>query len=382
MAELELMNIDPRQLIDLVKSAYYDQTGETLQIGSDEYAAAAAFAYVWSVLLGNINDATLNRFIDSANGAFLDAIAANYGIESRPDGYSATALFSFTYQYDYINIPAGAIVVEDDSGKQFTNRYAFQGYTGQSHVLYAVEPGEEYNGIPAGSIDNIVSGSAYITDAQNTNMSAGGSSSMVGDDDAFREWLKIQIQSFAGAGTYRAYEARAKNADPRVTDVYVLRQDDTGYQKGKVQIFILSDPDSDPDHDCVEIVQNACSDDAFRPIGDLVVTSYAPTYTESLAKTIQTTYPSRFLAVANTRNTRIVNEYADYIKKGINRPFVFEELCKRLCAIDDDGVYCTDAKPLGLIYSTCPQPIYPPPGNILQITSFNWSVQSDDNPEA
>ena len=378
MADLELMDINARALIDDLKKAYYDQTGETLQIGSDEYAAAAAFAYVWSVQIGNINNATLNRFIDSAQGAFLDAIAANYGIESRPDGYSATALFSFTYQYDYINIPAGAIIVEDDSGKRFTNRYKFQGYTGESHILYAVEPGEEYNGIPANSIDNIVSGGTYITEAHNTNMSAGGSPSMVGDDDAFREWLKIQIQSFAGAGTYRAYEARAKNADPRVTDVYVLRQDDTGYQKGKVQISILSDPDSDPDHDCVEIVQNACSDDAFRPIGDLVVTSYAPTYTESLTKTIQTTYPTRFSAVASARNTRIANEYADEIKRTINRPFVFEELCAKLCAVDDDGVYCTDAKPLGLIYSTAPQPIYPPPGNVLQITSINWNIQYDD----
>ena len=378
MSDIDLIGIDARGLIDAIKTAYYNDTGETLQIGSDEYAAAAAFAYVWSVLIGKINDATLNRFIDSANGVFLDSIASNYGIESRPLGYSATALFSFDYQYDYINIPAGAIIVEDDNGRQFTNRYKFQGYTGQSHVLYAVEPGDAYNGIPANAIDNIVQGGTYITAAHNANMTAGGTSSMEGDDDAFRAWLKIQIQSFAGAGTYQAYEARAKNADSRVTDVYVLRQDDAGYQKGKVQIFILSDSDSDPDHDCVEIVQNACDDELFRPIGDLVVTSYAPTYTESLTKTIQTTYPARFSAVASARNSRIVNEYADEIKRTINRPFVFEELCAKLCAIDDDGVYCTDAKPLGLIYSTAPQPIYPPPGNVLQITSFNWNIQFDD----
>ena len=174
MSDIDLIGIDARGLIDAIKAAYYNETGETLQIGSDEYAAAAAFAYVWSVLIGKINDATLNRFIDSANGAFLDAIASNYGIESRPHGYSATALFSFDYQYDYINIPAGAIIVEDDSGRQFTNRYKFQGYTGQSHVLYAVEPGDAYNGIPANAIGNIVKGGTYITAAHNTNMTAGG----------------------------------------------------------------------------------------------------------------------------------------------------------------------------------------------------------------
>lgn len=379
MSDLDLIGIDARGLIDAIKTAYYNETGETLQIGSNEFAAASAFAYVWSVLLGNINNATLNRFIDSATGEYLDAIAENYGITERPKGYPATALFSFTYQYDYINIPANALVISDSSGNRFTNKYPFQGYTGQSHVLYSVEEGSKYNGIPEDAIDEIVSGTPYITAAHNTNMTAGGTDSMDGDDAAFREWLKIQIQSFAGAGTYQAYEARAKNADPRVTDVYVLRQDDTGYQKGNVQIYILSDPDSDPNHECVEIVQNSCSDDSFRPIGDLVVTSYAPTYTESLTKTIQTTYPTRFSAVASARNTRIINEYADEIKRTINRPFVFEELCAKLCAVDDDGVYCTDAKPLGLIYSTCPQPIYPPPGNVLQITSINWNIQYDDN---
>ena len=94
MSDLDLIKADPRELIDLIKSAYYTETGETLQIGSDEYAAAAAFSYVWSVLIGRVNNATLNRFIDSANGIYLDAIASNYGITHRPDGHKATAIFT------------------------------------------------------------------------------------------------------------------------------------------------------------------------------------------------------------------------------------------------------------------------------------------------
>lgn len=120
MADVDLIDIKPRELLDLLKSAYYDQTGKTIQIGSDEYAAASAQAYAWSVLLGDINNATQNRFIDYATGEYLDAIATNYGINSRPNGYRATANFIFTYASNNIYIPANALIISDSGGKQFT----------------------------------------------------------------------------------------------------------------------------------------------------------------------------------------------------------------------------------------------------------------------
>lgn len=371
MADVDLIDIKPRELLDLLKSAYYDQTGKTIQIGSNEFAAASAFAYVWSVLLGNINNATLNRFIDSATGAYLDAIAATYGIESRPAGYPATARFTFTYHVHGSTLPAGYIVVQDASGNQFTNKYPLTGTTdGESHVLYAVENGSKYNGIPANNINEIVDGGFYVATASNSEITSGGVDSMVDNNDAFREWLKIEIQSFAGAGTYKAYEARAKNADPRVTDSYVLRQDDIGYEKGKVKICILSDPDSDPNRDCVDIVENACSDPEFRPIGDLVETYYAAYNANTYTKTFQVTYPKMFESVAASRNARIVAEYNALLAQKINRPFVFEEFCQMLCAKDDDGVYAIDAKPLNLQTNTYPTPLYPVPGHTMTVSGF------------
>lgn len=375
MADVDLIDIKPRGLLDLLKSAYYDQTGETIQIGSNAFAAASAQAYAWSVLLGDINNSTQNRFIDSATGEYLDAIASNYGINSRPNGYRATANFIFTYAADNIYIPANALIISDSGGKQFTNLYGFTGVSGHSHVLYAIEPGSSYNGIPADNITDIVSGDAYITSARNMSMTSGGVDPMQ-DDDAFREWLKVEIQSFAGAGTYQAYEARAKNADLRVTDVYVLRQNDQGYEKGKVNIFILSDPDSDPDRECVDIVQDSCSDDAFRPIGDLVVTHYATLQTVGLSYTIQTTYPARFASISQSRNARILGEYMDVLRKTINRPFRFDELCGILCAKDSDGVYCSDAYPINQP-GTPQTPHYPTPGHVIALTGIMFNVVLD-----
>lgn len=379
MSDLDLIKADPRELIDLIKSAYYTETGETLQIGSDEYAAAAAFAYVWSVLIGRVNNATLNRFIDSANGIYLDAIASNYGITHRPDGHKATAIFTFeTYLNQGTIIPAHSIVVSDDSGNDFTNDYDLSvgSSTSLQCVLYAVGGGSKYNGIPANSITTIIDGGVYVTSCTNTTMTDGGTDAL-DDDDDFREWLKIQIQTFAGAGTYAAYQARAVQADSRVKDVYVLRQDDAGYQKGRVNIFIVTD--NDPNSYVREIVQNYCSDEAFRPIGDLVVVDYSPIETESIAYHFQVTYPQRFMqdVVTNNRNDRILAKYNIMLQAKIGKPFVFEEFCALLCEKDENGVYAVDAKPLWMSAPAYPTPIYPVAGGRVYIPSLIWENAFD-----
>lgn len=381
MADIELIKTDPRQLIDLVKKAYYDETGETLQIGSDEYAAAAAFAYVWSVLIGKINYETLNRFIDSADGEFLDAIASNYGIDKRPDGYRATAIFSFNSTSYPITIPANSVVIADDAGNQFTNLYNVKVSAAQgTMVLYSVEPGEKYNGIPQHEIDNIIDGSAYLTWCKNETMTAGGTDGFA-DDDEYRQWLKLQIQTFAGAGTYAAYTARAKQADSRVLDAYVLKQTDPGYEKGKVKIYIYTDEQTDLNDQVLDIVQNYCSDDSFRPIGDLVEVYYSPLEEVTIpnGSVIQVTYPSRFTGTISGRAPNIRNKYNAILKTKINRPFVFEELFTMLCEKDEYGVYASDAKTTGFAYNTQPTPIHPTPGSRINVSITFYNVT---DPEA
>lgn len=383
MADLDLLQIDPQELIDLLKGAYYEQTGTTLQIGSDDFASASASAYVWSVLLNRINDATQNRFIATATGTYLDAIAENYGIEARPAGYHARAKFHLTLTVDGIDIPQGGIVVADQSGNQFTNPWAFYASSSggtDDAVLEAVEPGTAYNGIPANSITAIVEGSAYISAVANLDITSGGTDGFPyteEGDDAYREWLKTEIQSFAGAGTYQAYEARAKNSDPRILGVYVLRQDDDGYEKGKVQIYIHPDLTLDPDGQCVDIAQHSCEDPSFRPIGDLVVVELSPLTDRDIGKTLQVTYPARFSAIGASRTNAIIESYLNELRNTINAPFVFEELCARMVAKDADGFYALDAKFLSVTTSNFPLPIYPEPGARLNIQSLATNLKYD-----
>ena len=374
---IELLSVDPRPFVDAFKQEYYNQTGKTLQIGSDEFAAASVYAYVMSVFFNQVNENTRNRFIDYATGEYLDAIAAMYGIYERPEGYHASCLVRVNTPNIGATVPANSIVLAASNGDKFTNKYPAK-LTNPAYILFeSVNPGTKYNGIPAGDITEIVQGDIFISSAQNTTITDGGTDGFSSDDE-YRSWLKMQIRSFAGAGTYMAYEARAKNSDPRVTDVYVLRQDDPGYQKGSVKIYYLSDQDTDHG-DVYQKIVESCNDPSFRPIGDEVIVSYAQPETKDLGGVeIQVTYPKRFEGVGRPKANAIYTKYKNELLNKINKPFVFEELCSRFAETDDDGVFAYDAKPVNIAGIRFPEPVYPAAGHVLDITNIYISIVYSD----
>ena len=379
---MRLIDINPAEILELLKAAYYAQTGEEIQIGSSAFAASAAQAYAWGVLLANINDAAKNLFVDTANGEYLDLIAKNYGIETRPEYYHATAQFLITFYDSNREYPARSFVVSDNAGHAFTNLYPVKSPVSSIPIrglatLYATDAGSDFNGIPAGDISTIESGGIYISSAVNVTETSGGTDGFPYTDDgndAYRVWLETQIKTFAGAGTYEAYEARARNSDARIVSVYVLRQGDSGYVKGKVQIYIYAD--SSVIDQCVEIAQNACDDPAFRPIGDLVVVDASPLQNYTSALDLDIEYNSRFEHVASSRTSRVILAYCAEIETQIGRPFCVDELCHRLCAVDDDGVYANDAyarNTSGYILTK-----YPDPGKRLHVTQIGRYITYRD----
>lgn len=344
MADLDLLKLDVQGIMNLFRDAYYNAYGETMRIGSVEFQTASIFSYAVAVLINSMNDASKQRWLATATGEYLDAIAETYGL-ARPDGYHATVTVHVVARNpgDTMTIPEGKIVISDQEGKyKFANAFDFQMSNSADTVFRAVDSGSEYNGIPEGKLDTIVSGTAYITSCRNTTETSGGTDPMT-DDEVFRQWLKTEIQSLAGAGTYLAYEARAKNADSRIVDVHVVQQGEDGYEKGKVQIIVLPSFDYN-DWDAIrEVVQNACADPSFRPVGDFVQTRVADTQDFDCPYICKVSYPERFKPLANDRNNRIKDEYNDYLRQKIGRAFSYADFCARLCEKDANGVYALDA---------------------------------------
>ena len=344
MADLDLLKLDVQGTMNLFRDAYYNAYGETMRIGSVEFQTASIFSYAVTVLINSMNDASKQRWLATATGEYLDAIAETYGL-ARPDGYHATVEVQVVARNpgDMMTIPEGKIVISDQDGKyKFANAFEFQMSDSAYTVFRAVDAGSEFNGIPEGKLDTIVSGTAYITSCRNNTETSGGTDPMT-DDEVFRAWLKNEIRTLAGAGTYLAYEARAKNADSRIVDVHVVQQGEDGYEKGKVQIIVLPLYDAFDWDSIRAIVQNACADPSFRPVGDFVQTRIAETQNFDCPYICKVSYPARFEPLANERNNRIKDEYNEYLRQKIGRAFSYADFCARLCEKDADGVYALDA---------------------------------------
>lgn len=357
------------EILQLYKAAYYDQYEQSLQIGSHEFAAASVHAYVLGVLVTAFNHAAQQCSVDTAAGVFLDGIASSFGL-SRPGATRASARFSFHCR-EVLHIPAGGLKVSNSQGNIiFFNEYPFVTAIGENFiVLYSDVAGSEYNNIPAGTLNTVVEGS-FAHRLEQVEMSGGGvdavETSEAGDDE-FREWLKLQIQALQGAGTAAAYEARARLADPRVVDVYCLRNSDINFVRGKVAIFVVAEDSADG---VVDRVQDYCSAEDFRPVGDFVEVKAAPVNISTFSNClIAVFYEPRFLSLASARNDRILAEYNLELRQHINMSFSFSALCKRLCSVDADGVYASDARAEGIDFPEVqPYEITPDPGSVIQIT--------------
>lgn len=375
---MNLVNINTSEIVELLKSAYYQQYGEQIQIGSDEFAASSAQAYAWSVLIANVNEAAKNLFVETATREYLIAIAAQYGIPENVE-YRAMAYFSITYNHVDHEYAPGEIRVSDSNGHMFTNIHPISSPFAtvyDSVVLYAEEMGAAYNDIPANSIS--ISQSPAVVAATNLTPSRGGLDGFPDTPEGteeYRAYVKNAIKSHAGAGTAEAYEAKARTSTCLPIQVRVLRQGETGYEKGKVKIYVYT-TDGIAAREVIDCAKWACSDPAFRPIGDLVEVKESLSSTVHLSLEFCVTYPSRFSEVAQTRTDSIIAAYLEELRWNMDMPFKLDELCHRLCAVDTDGVFATDAYAVDADASD--YPIIPAPGWRLDISGITSTIQYKD----
>lgn len=161
MSNLNLINLSVSEMLDAFKSAYYDRFSETMKIGSDEMAVSSIMSYCLAIFFSKANDKFKQRFIDTATGEYLDAIALMYGITSRPSGARATTLVEMKIHESADVYVAGTIRIKDQSGHIFENAIDFSYSKDYNPIPFrAIENGSAYNGIPKGALNEI--GRAHV----------------------------------------------------------------------------------------------------------------------------------------------------------------------------------------------------------------------------
>ena len=341
----KLLSYTPNEILDLFKSSFYNEHGTPMIIGGDDFTASAIFTYVLSVLTNAINVAGDQRFLESATGEYLDAIAGSLGL-SRPAPARANAVFHLK-PVTTGNIDTNGLRVSDTSGHVFGNAEPLS-LTRNVQVdvlLYCTESGSSANGLPAGSVSNIEAGSNLVSAASNTTMTGGGDDGYpytAAGDQAFREYLLNRKGHFPVGGSATAYRSKCfEIGDKRLLDVHVLQDGEDGYVQGKVKIYTLWDT-STLNSAYIKLLNEKIftlvTAEDFRPIGDYVeVASAEPDYV-GLGLTWALKYRLRDRDVAEAHMRKVLYDYEQYLKSEFGRPFSEADLVKRFCTPDENGV--------------------------------------------
>ena len=138
------------QILDLFKSAYYAETGQVMQIGSNEFAFSSVAAYVLRVFEQNLQKSAEQTDITTATGKTLDNIGFTFGL-TRPEAQHAKLFITIRLSGGIPDRYVGVGEIVATSGNAvFKNTYPIQTYNTTSRVFAFLESenaGSEYNGL-------------------------------------------------------------------------------------------------------------------------------------------------------------------------------------------------------------------------------------------
>ena len=262
------------QILQDYGAKYRELTGEEAVLSDADpiRLVLLAFAQQFYQGLQYVDWAGKKNFLKYSYGEALDNLAANKGIKRNPASYATTTL-QFSLQNaraSATGIPAGTRVSNQTGVYFMTSSYVEipAGEISTTVLGVALEAGETFNGILAGTITQIVDPVPYIYAVTNTTVSAGGAD--VEDDAGLTERIYLYPSSYSTAGAEAAYIYWAKTYRPDVSDVMAYSP-----AAGEVTVLFLLDSGLPGDSD-VSAMAAHLSAKTIRPLTDKL-TVQAPT---------------------------------------------------------------------------------------------------------
>ena len=242
MADLTFIDWSVSDIFEEIKTAYKTNSGENMQIGSSEFAIASVVAYVLGIAKEQFNSMAKQRYLSTANGEYLDAIAETLGIGSRPKDYKARCTVRIrNLEAAPFGVQKG-LEVSDNAGHVFKSMYYvnIDSNSFMDVLFESVTSDTSNNNLPVGAITTIVDPIEELT-VYSITITQGANPEPFPytdeGDNLFREYIKETYQGVSAAGSFYTYRKLAIESDPRVKDAYVLKSGDTGFVTGSVKIY-------------------------------------------------------------------------------------------------------------------------------------------------
>jgi len=271
----KLASMDAAEVISSVVSMYEGIQNVVLYPGDPVRLLLSTLAAVISAQNNVIDWTQKQNFLQSATGAYLDALAALLGVY-RLEASAAKTRLKYSVKAPLtrpVAIPQGRRATGD--GKIFfaTDSLAIipAGELSVEVSATCLTYGAEGNGFLKGQISRPVDSTALVSSVVNVVASEGGSD--VEDDESLRNRARMAPGQFSTAGARLSYTYWALTAHGNVADVSISGPEDRGGERlGEVDVIVMLKGGAIPEADGPELeaVADTLNDEKIRPLTDKV----------------------------------------------------------------------------------------------------------------
>lgn len=332
---IKFVHEDAATIIAECKADWEARLGRQIAPADVEMLLINGLAYRELLLRTQLNDTARQNLVSFSRGVALEYLGELVGVQRLPAS-SATCVVEFMLVpgHSGVVIPVGIRVQSTDGKIVFETveeAVCPIGTTSATILCAATEPGTKGNDYEINKINIILDPLAFVSTAQNIDITKGGSDQET--DDELRERIKLAPAVFSVAGPDDAYKFHAKSASPSIVDVAV-----TSPVPGTVHIFPLMEGGDMPTPEILDAVQAKCNSKKVRPLTDTVYTEAPSTLNYSIEVNL-TLLTTAVQATTQTAVQNILEAYKAARKNRLGLDVVRAKIAS-LCMIE--GVYNVD----------------------------------------
>jgi phage-related baseplate assembly protein len=273
LTQIQFVHEDAALIISESKTHLEGLLGRQIAPADVETLLINGLAYRELLLRAQVNETARQNLVSFARGASLEFLGELVGVTRLPASSAlCTIEFALVPGHNGVTIPQGLRVQSTDGKTIFQTieeRVCPVGTLTVQIICEAMDPGTAANDYAINTINIILDPQAFVSTAQNIDITKGGGDEET--DDALRTRIKLAPSIFSVAGPDDAYIYHAKSASPLIVDVKV-----TSPNPGEVHLFPLLGGGQLPTPEILQAIQDKCNAKKIRPLTDTVITA-APT---------------------------------------------------------------------------------------------------------
>lgn len=263
---VEFLETDAETIKAEIITGYEQASGRTLAAGDPVRLYLLSLAAVIIQQRTAVNLAAQQNLLSYAQDGYLDALGTLLSVTRLAESRAVTTIkFTLSQALATVyTIPAGTEVT--NGVVTFATDHELNIEKGKlegSVTASCTVAGTIGNDYLAGQVNTIVKPMTFVSKAENTTITTGGSEAE--SDESLAERIRLAPNGFSVAGPEKAYVYHAKSVSSSVLDVSV-----TSPTPGEVDVYVLLAGGELPSKETLEQIDAYLSDETRRPLTDYV----------------------------------------------------------------------------------------------------------------